>query len=243
MLNKFKINNVTIDDVNYSLAYPTTISYSTMYPQIMINNKPIVSVKNYQGHICDDSIEYAKVAINSYKDSGGKYAYLPDEAFDDLKSKKLEDCVGLFSDCTIDEYNILGVYHVVIESKKYDTSWFRFAIYDLDICKSLILYKQSASQFPPTYYSSKHSSLLEEVDMLIRATALLVGDLEDETFNKSLKNIQSLIGQKHGDYAALFFSDYSETWLQMPSSDKVRVLHIYVKNELNLIINNKLLEK
>lgn len=238
MIKEKHIKSVELNGKNYELAYMNMSNSNYAYPQLMIDGKPIIALENYDGFLCKESIEAAEVSALSFEKSNGRYAYMPDKELDKLIASPISDCFGNLDKATIDIYSMFKVYHIVVESKSED-NYFRFGIYDPKMINLLVLYKSMS--YPLTYREDHQNGNVEEMDSLIKACSMINEDLNySVTFNETLKKIQSLLGQKYGDHASLFFSSHDE-WRNYSSGKKESLLREYIKSEITNKLNELIL--
>lgn len=232
MQNKYKLDNIEIAGKVYPLGYLSSAPGHKSYPQVMVNDKPIISVEIEFGKATEYSLRQAEIAINSFIASNERYAYLPGEVFDAGVPKNFLDCISKSSLYTVDQYLMLGVEQVVIESKQYDENWFRFAVYDKSLCNKFLLLKHLS-------YNgglSVTNNLMDELEAIILKCSMMNLPLDSREVNLCIKNIQDLIGQKYGDFAGLYFSNLEEKWEYLSHKERERQLKIYTKSELHQLI-------
>jgi hypothetical protein len=136
---------VEINGETFRLGFLSAVTHSRSYPFVMVGEeallKPLISVECYQGVPTEESLERATLALASYRKANGAYSEIPDMGLDYVKREFTIAMVDPVH-ATIDRYEQFGVSHVVVEARKTDENWYRFAVWDFHLCELLDAIKE-----------------------------------------------------------------------------------------------------
>jgi hypothetical protein len=230
-----KPNSISLCGQEYSLNYAFPLTGKKTYPQVVINVNPLITIEHNSNIPYPISLKLAEIAIFSYKENNGRYAYLPDN--DMSSTVTLEQAFSDLTTLIADVYDHFGTSYLVIEGSVND-KFFQFAIFDHYLCRKLITHKHIMNPSSSELISFNLSMDIEYLDSLIMQCAHAVGDIESKVFNETLANIQQNIGQDDSGFAEEYFYDYDgDIWDRFPVSEKIIILTNYVKAEMKTLLS------
>lgn len=241
MYKPSKPKSLTINDDTYELRHIFHGSYSKNYPQLMIDNKPLVGIEHLYDAPNEEDIVRAGFCIASYQENKGKWAFLPEQSIKLDYSPQLSHAFLNLNKISIDYYVNFGVEYLIIEMHDENDNWLQFVVFDESLCQKLIMHKNimndSLIRQTESIAFNLSPTLIDYLDSIIMHCAY-IEQIDSKKFNDSLSIIQQTIGQNYGDFASEYFSDYTDNqWAILNNKERKEILINYVKSELRHLLN------
>lgn len=141
--------SIEISGNEYPLAYAGKFGFQSedpgenaiLYATVMVDEVPVITVTYRGGKPYGNSQEIAEVAVNSYIESGGKYAKHINPSIECKEITKFN--IDMFdpSECEAQFLNSFDTPRYIVQSEPDYYHW-QFTVFDQDLCKQINTIKQ-----------------------------------------------------------------------------------------------------
>lgn len=125
-------NEITIANTTYPLVSAKGRSYTTTFPTLYADGRPIISIEHTDGTAEKEAVERAEAAIQSYLASGKCYSIIPDLTFNDQVPTFDLEVIDLH-ECVVELYGSGTTSHLVVSREHEQKPYLCFCIWDITL--------------------------------------------------------------------------------------------------------------